>query len=177
MRGLAQSILLVTLLAAGLRAEVYTVPGTLAGYPIPPGFHLIADGVTHDKGNVYIWVDAEGNCHYEYKQECYAGPNGQVICHQVPVWKCDRATAWYKLPPFVTVNEEAKRAYAEVAPGAKLTIGETKQFLWSKWIKLFDGAGTQVSYQGAALVLDSAKLQSSLRQANFIELYPGSTTD
>lgn len=177
MRVLIGSMLGVALLAVGASAEVYTVPGTPAGYPLPPGFQIRADGVTHDKGNVYIWVDGEGNCRYEYKQECYPGQNGQMICHMVPVWTCDRATAWYKLPGFVTVDEGAKRAYAEVGPGAKLTIGETKQFLWNKWIKLFDGADTQVSYQGAALVLDSAKLQGSLRRANFVEIYPDASTD
>ncbi len=167
----SMALLSLGLLVGGLRAETVVVPGEREGFPTPPAFRLIATGVSYNDDFAYVWVEAEGNCRWEWKQECHVGANGQVICRPVSEWKCDRDMAYYRLPATVKVDAAKKRAYF-VAEGANpLAFGKTKSFLWSKWIELFQGAKLSVTHQTADLVLDTEKLGTGAREANFLDLY------
>lgn len=167
----ARAALALMVLAQGAIAGDVVVPGVLDGFPTPPSWRLTAAGVSFDSESAYVWVDAEGNCRMEHRQECYPGHNGQIICRTISEWKCDRDTAFYRLPDSVSVDTDAKRCYYTAADGSALTIGKVKSFLWSKWIKLFDGADLSVTHDSAALTLDPDALADSLRADQFEQLY------
>lgn len=172
MRKIASMLLVaLALVASAATAENLVVPAERQGFPSPPSWQLKAAGVDFDSDGVFIWVDSEGNCRYEYRQECYTRPDGSVVCRQVPEWKCDRDTAYYALPATCTVNEDAKRAYYTPEGGEAITFGKVKSFLWSKWIGLFEGASLDVTHDSAALVLDPEQLATDGVQENFRELH------
>lgn len=155
-------------------AEVVEIPGVVAGFPIPPHFVLKAAGVNFDRKSAYIWVDAEGNCRWDYKQVCWTDKNGQTHCRTEREWVCQEASSYYRLPTDkVTVDKGAKRAFYHAPGAAPLAFGKVKSFLWTKWIQLFDGAGLDVGYDAASLRLDTDALQGGVEKDQFRELYDG----
>jgi hypothetical protein len=168
---LACAAALALTLTSTATAETVTIPGVRVGFPTPPGWQLVDAGVSFNDDYVYIWVDAEGNCRWEHRQECWTGSDGRVHCRTEREYKCDRDSTYYKLPPSVSVNEEAKRANFAADDGSSVPFGKIKRFLWSKWISLFDGASLDVTYEGASLLLDPEALGTSDRQARFMDLY------
>lgn len=157
--------------AAPLAAEVLTIPGEHVGYGIPSGFVIQNAGMDFNDEYTYIWVDAEGNCRWDTRTECWTGNNGQVHCRTIREWKCDRAATYYRMPPSFTVDEDAKRADFTAEGATPLAYGKVKSFLWSKWIGLLEGAELLVNYDGAAVKLDTEVLATSLKKAQFEELY------
>jgi len=171
MRKIALAVWIVMgLFAPATVAETLVVPGELDGFANPPFWRLVAAGVDFDDEGVYIWVDAEGNCRTEWRQECHTNSQGQVVCRRVPEYKCDRDTAYYSLPETCTVDTDAKRAYYAAESGT-LAFGKGKRFLWNTWISLFEGADLQVTHDSANLVLDTDQLTTDAVKENFRDLH------
>ncbi|MBI3892762.1 MAG: hypothetical protein HY303_14665 [Candidatus Wallbacteria bacterium] len=172
---LALGIVILAVATATAAAPV-KVDGTLIGPGIPPYWRLIGAALVGHDSKIYIRVDAEGNCHTEWRQECNALPNGGVVCHQVPYYVCDQTYALYLMPSTVRIDG---KSVLWNSGSADLKIGEVKSFLFWKWIALRDGANIQAGYNTAALVLDTGRLTAGTladRAANFERIYGAEKT-
>ncbi|MBI4866729.1 MAG: hypothetical protein HY816_07230 [Candidatus Wallbacteria bacterium] len=162
----------VALAAVGVQAGTpVKVDGVLTGPALPPYWRIIGAALVGHDNKIFIRVDAEGNCHTEWREECHAGPNGQVICRPVPVYVCDQTYALFQMPP--TVRIDGKNVLWN-SGSADLKIGEVKSFLFWKWISLREGAKIQAAYTTAALLLDTDRLSTGTladRPANFERLH------
>ncbi len=153
--------------AAGTQVDV---DGSLVGPALPSWWRVVGAALVGHDGKLYIRVDGEGNCRTEWRQECYAGPNGQVICHPVSQWVCDQSYALFLMPSSLRID--GKNVLFN--DGARdLKIGVVKSFLIWKWISLEDGAHLQAGHGQARLVLETGRLAppKAERVENFARLY------
>jgi hypothetical protein len=131
-----------------------------------PNWRIIGKELVIEKEKPYLVITTEGNCHYEYKQECHTAANGQVICNTIPNWVCDNDRAVFSLPQTIQTNEKEVR-YVE---GDKnLKIGTRKGFLWFKWVKLEDNVGIFSDISSAALIIRNP--EDVTREINFQKLH------
>jgi hypothetical protein len=171
MKQLAILLMLLVGFTASTIAATIDIGAEDVGYGIPDGFVIQGHGIDFNDSYVYIWVQAEGDCRWESRQECSSDSNGQVHCRTYQERVCSQANTTYRLPASVVVDKDAKRAYFTKEDGTRLAFGKIKTFLWNQWISLFDGAEALVNYQGAKLRLDTDLLGDSLHRLQFLELY------
>lgn len=144
--------------------------GQLQGAPIPAHYKLLgADLYFHD-GKPFIEVSAEGDCHYEFHQECYwsGGNPPQYVCHNVPTWVCVRDFARFAMPNSLQLRG---KDVLYVNGDQNLKIGYVKSFLFWKWIKLLGNASIQATYSKATLCIQDGGAPRVDRQDTFAKLH------
>lgn len=156
---------LVGAYAAGVELE-----GKLLNAPIPLSYNLTGGDLYFHQGKPYVEVRGEGDCHYEWHQECYfQGNPPQYVCHQVPQWVCVQDRAQFLLPGSVTL---ANKDVFYAGANGNVRIGVVKSFLFWTWIKLGDNAKLAVSHNRAVLRIDLGNgAPRTDRQEVFASLY------
>jgi hypothetical protein len=169
---------LLAVLAAGAFAGSIEVGGQLLGAPIPPHYRLTGAEMYFKDGKAYIEVRGEGDCHYEFHQECsWTGGNPpQYVCHQVPVWTCVQDLATHALPAGAVTLQDKDVFYN--AGGHALKIGVVKSFLFWKWIALLDNARIHATQSTAKLVVNPGSRAPEVdRTTTFARLHTEPTVD
>jgi hypothetical protein len=164
----------VPLVAAAAFAST-ELAGQLQGAPIPAHYKLLgADLYFHD-GKPFIEVNAEGDCHYEFHQECYwnGGNPPQYVCHNVPTWVCVRDFARFAMPNSIVLRD--KDVYY-VNGGQNVKIGHVKSFLFWKWIKLHGNASIAATHASATLRIQDGAPRAD-RQETFAKLHAEPSVD
>lgn len=152
---LAAAVAAGCLVVAAQAADPVRVDGTLVGAPLPATWRIYGAALAGNNGKIYIRVEAEGNCHTEWREECQTYPDGHVVCRPQPVWVCDQAYSLFLMPPSIRID--GKNVLYGAATG-DLKIGEVRSFLFWKWIALRDGARIQPGYLQSSLILDTDRL-------------------
>jgi hypothetical protein len=158
------------LVSAPALASTVELAGALDGAPIPPRYDVVGADMVFKSGRAHIEVRAEGDCHYEYHEECHAAGNPPTyICHPVPTWVCLTDYASFALPSTVVLR--GKEVYY-TADGANLRIGVVKSFLFWSWIKLDPNARLNAGRDHASLIVDvPASAPRADRQEVFTRLH------
>ena len=156
------------LIAVGAFAAGVELEGKLIGSPLPPTYNLTGNDLYFHQGNPYIEVRGEGDCHYEWHQECYMQGNPpQMVCHQVPQWVCMQDRAEFQLPASVQLrNKDVFFA----ATGGDVKIGSVKSFLFWTWIKLGDNAQIASTHARATLKINTGAAPHADRGEIFARL-------
>ncbi|MCJ8347397.1 hypothetical protein MJH12_17795 [bacterium] len=102
-------VLLIVSLGSLLSAQDIIIDGIEGSSYANPTWRLVRKELAVDKKIPYLYVEVEGNCHYEYEQVCTPLPNGGVKCHTVPKWTCDYDSKTFRLPKEVVVTGKEVR--------------------------------------------------------------------
>lgn len=168
------ALAVLPLIAVGAFAASVELEGKLQGAPLPATYNITGADLYFNHGKPYVEVRGEGDCHYEFHQECYvAGNPPQMICHQVPQWVCFQDRATYAMPASLVLRD--KDVYFTGQGDHK--IGTVKSFLFWTWIALADNAKLAVTTNKAVLHVDLGAGAPRPRAENFAKIYGEPTVD
>lgn len=165
----------VSLVAAAAYAST-ELAGQLQGAPIPSTYKILGAELYFHDGKPFIEVSAEGDCHYEFHQECYwtGGNPPQYVCHNVPTWVCVRDAARFAMPASIVLR--GKDVFYTNG-GHDVRIGYVKSFLFWKWINLLGNASIQAAHASATLRIQDGGAPRADRQDTFAQLYAEPVVD
>lgn len=136
-------------LATAASAQPIEVPGERVSPPLPAHWAIKGYQGSWEDGRFKLAVTAEGDCRYEYRQECQiVGNPPRQVCHWVPVWTCNQAVANYRMPDQFTMQDKQVHFHGA---GAPRHVGKIKQFLFWKWIELDDDVRVAATHDTARL--------------------------
>ncbi|MCO4780796.1 MAG: hypothetical protein KC646_00625 [Candidatus Cloacimonetes bacterium] len=159
-------VLLVLSLGSVLSAQDIVIDGIEGTSWANPSWRLVRKELAVNKKTPYLYVEVEGNCHYEYEQECTPKPNGGVDCHTVPKWTCDYDSKAFTLPKEVVVKGKEVRYQKD---DLDIKLGKLKSFLFWKWVKTEDYVGIFTDIKSAKLIIRDQKDVKA--EVQFQELY------
>ena len=175
---LVRAVLVLAVLVMGpLMALAATVEldGKLEGAPLPATFSVTGGDLYFNHDVPFVEVRGEGDCHYEFHQECYmAGNPPHLVCQQVPQWVCVQDRAAFRMPASLVLR--GKDVFYS-ASGHDTKIGAVKSFLFWTWIRLGDNAKLTVTANRAVLRVDTGAGIRADREVAFAALYPEPVVD
>lgn len=163
--------LVLPLLAAAAFAGNVELEGRLLNAPLPFNYNLTGADLYFHQNKPYVEVRGEGDCHYEWHQECHMQGNPpQMVCQQVPQYVCYQARCTYAMPTTLTLR--GREVFFN-----DLKIGEVKSFLFWTWIKLGSNARLNASHNRAVLAVNTGNAPATDREEVFAQLYTEPVVD
>ena len=155
---------------AGNLAGNVELEGKLLNAPIPQGYNITGGDLYFHQGKAFVEVRGEGDCHYEWHQECdMVGNPPHYVCHQVPQWTCMQDRTEFAMPASLSLRN--KDVFFTGPAQGDVKIGEVRSFLFWTWIKLGDHARLVVTGSTAKLAIDLGGAPRADRQDIFARLY------